>query len=110
MSWELVCNPTNIPPAIEIDIAEMNIGDSLHIEAVKLPEGVTSAIKRNFTIATIAGRSAEEETPGRCRRNPCRRRGPAAGAKAEPAKAAAQTRLRKSKVSGVSCRVSVLRY
>jgi hypothetical protein len=28
---------------------------------MKLPEGITAVIKRNFTVATIAGRSKEEE-------------------------------------------------
>ena len=84
---ELICNPTNIPTVIEIDIAEMNIGDSIHIETVKLPEGTSPAIKRNFTIATIAGRTAEEEekpAPGAA----AAAAAPAAGAKAAPAAAA----------------------
>lgn len=56
---------TAIPSHIDIDILEMDIGNSVHIDAVKLPEGVKPAIKgRNFTIASIAGRSKdEEETP-----------------------------------------------
>ena len=55
--------PVNaIPKAIEIDILELNINDSVHIENLKLPEGVKPALKgRNFTIASIAGRSKDEE-------------------------------------------------
>lgn len=61
---ELICRPESIPASIEINVQEMDIGDSMHIESIQLPEGVTPAIKRNFTIATIAGRSAkaDEET------------------------------------------------
>ncbi|MCI5049492.1 MAG: 50S ribosomal protein L25/general stress protein Ctc [Rickettsiales bacterium] len=63
---ELVCNVQNIPSFIEADIKDMQIGDSLHISAIELPEGVTPAITdRDFTIATIAGRggkSASEES------------------------------------------------
>ena len=51
---ELVCDAAEIPDEIEISIASMNIGDSLHISAVKLPKGVQPAITdRDFTIATI---------------------------------------------------------
>lgn len=53
---------TAIPSHIDIDILELNINDSVHIDSVKLPEGVKPAIKgRNFTIASITGRSKEEE-------------------------------------------------
>lgn len=59
---ELVCGVNNIPRVIEIDISKMNIGDSLHISAVALPEGVTPAItSRDFTIATIAGRGGKQD-------------------------------------------------
>jgi large subunit ribosomal protein L25 len=51
---ELVCDAAEIPDEIEISIAAMNIGDSLHISAVTLPKGVEPAITdRDFTIATI---------------------------------------------------------
>src|SRR3954465_14930029 len=51
---ELVCDAAEIPDEIEISLAGLNIGDSLHISAVTLPKGVESAITdRDFTIATI---------------------------------------------------------
>ncbi|MDB5672275.1 MAG: ribosomal protein L25/ral stress protein Ctc [Alphaproteobacteria bacterium] len=51
---ELVCDAASIPDEIEIDLSGMDIGDSLHISQVKLPDGVQSAITdRDFTIATI---------------------------------------------------------
>lgn len=58
---EFVCAPEAIPEHIEINIQNLDIGSSVHIGDVELPQGVTPAIKRNFTIATIAGRSKEEE-------------------------------------------------
>ncbi len=58
---ELICSPSTIPASIDIDIKDMNIGSSVHIKDVALPKDVSTAIKRNFTIATIAGRKAEEE-------------------------------------------------
>ena len=50
-----------IPEFITVDLDGTEIGDSLHISAVKLPKGVTPVIKdRDFTIATIAGSSASK--------------------------------------------------
>jgi large subunit ribosomal protein L25 len=55
---ELVCPPESIPEAITIDLDGKDIGDSIHISSVTLPEGVTSAIRdRDFTIATIVAPS-----------------------------------------------------
>ena len=55
------CPADSIPESIEIDLTGTEIGDSIHISAVKLPEGTTPTITdRDFTVATIAGRGAEE--------------------------------------------------
>jgi large subunit ribosomal protein L25 len=52
---ELVCPADAIPEQIELDLAAADIGDSLHISQVSLPEGVHPMITdRDFTIATIA--------------------------------------------------------
>ncbi len=66
---ELVCAPDNIPKALDIDLTGTEIGDSIHISAVTLAEGVKPAIAdRDFTIATIApptvarAEAATEET------------------------------------------------
>jgi large subunit ribosomal protein L25 len=51
-----------IPEFIEVDLTGLDIGDSLHISAVTLPEGVSPTITdRDFTIATIAGHGAAAE-------------------------------------------------
>ena len=52
---ELNCPADNIPASIELDLAEAEMNDSLHISQVALPDGVTPVIDdRDFTIATIA--------------------------------------------------------
>ena len=51
---ELRCSPDNIPETLIADLAGLDIGDSLHISAVTLPEGVEVTVDRDFTIATIA--------------------------------------------------------
>jgi len=61
---EFVCKPESIPTHIDVNVMDMDIGDSMHIGDIKLPEGIVPVIKRNFTVATVAGRSssyAEEE-------------------------------------------------
>jgi large subunit ribosomal protein L25 len=51
---ELTCDAAEIPDEVEISLAGLDIGDSLHISAVTLPKGTESAISdRDFTIATI---------------------------------------------------------
>ena len=62
---ELVCDATNIPDEIEIDVTGTDVGDSIHISAVKLPKGATSAITdRDFSIATIVAPSALKSSEG----------------------------------------------
>ena len=56
---ELVCDAAHIPDEIHISLAGLDIGDSIHISAVTLPEGTKSAIDdRDFTVATIVAPSA----------------------------------------------------
>ncbi len=64
----LTCPADAIPEYIEVDIGGLDIGDSLHISQVALPENVTPTITdRDFTILSIAGTaaaSAQEEGEG----------------------------------------------
>ena len=53
---EVYCPYDKIPRFFEISLEGMEIGRSIHISAVTMPDGVTPVIKnRDFTIATIAG-------------------------------------------------------
>ena len=55
---ELVCDAAEIPEEVTIDLAGTDIGDSIHISQVTLPQGTRSAITdRDFTIATIVAPS-----------------------------------------------------
>ena len=63
---ELICRADSIPEFVTIDVSKMEMGDSLHISEVQLPEGSRSAITdRDFTIASIIAPRAvvEEEEP-----------------------------------------------
>lgn len=56
------CPADAIPDHFDVDLTGLEIGDSVHISAIALPEGVRPTIsERDFTVATIVGRSAEEE-------------------------------------------------
>jgi large subunit ribosomal protein L25 len=64
---EIVCDAASIPNEIHIPLDGLEIGDSIHISQVKLPEGVVPAnTDEDFTVATIVAPSAmkaeEEET------------------------------------------------
>jgi large subunit ribosomal protein L25 len=52
---ELLCPATAIPEKITVDLDGIKIGDSIHISAIPLPDGVEPTITdRDFTVATIA--------------------------------------------------------
>jgi large subunit ribosomal protein L25 len=83
---EMYCSAGNIPQAITVDVAELDIGDSVHISMVKLPQGTRPVITdRDFTVASVcAGRRAwrcgtccRRRTGQRCRprRRSCPRQG-----------------------------------
>ncbi len=56
---DLVCEADKIPAEIQIDVTGLEVGDSVHISSVSLPEGSESAITdRDFTIATVVAPSA----------------------------------------------------
>ena len=62
---EFLCPVDAIPDAITVDLAGVDIGQSVHISAVKVPEGLKPTIERDFTIATIVspGGALEEAAP-----------------------------------------------
>jgi len=65
---EVNCPADNIPDGFSIDLLPFDLGDSINISSVTLPEGITPTISdRDFTIATIASPAAlksEEEEEG----------------------------------------------
>jgi len=58
---EVLCLPMEIPEAIEIDVSGLDIGDSVHVEEVALPEGVEIPADVNFTVVTVLSPKKEEE-------------------------------------------------
>ena len=62
---EVNCRATNIPDVIEVDLTGLQIGDTIKISDVTLPDGTVPTISdRDFTMATIAApRALVEEEP-----------------------------------------------
>ena len=62
---ELICDANNIPEEITIDMTGYEVGDSVHISAVKLPSDVQVTITdRDFTIATVIAPSSLKSAGG----------------------------------------------
>ena len=68
---EISCLPAALPEFIEVDIAGLNVGESLHLSGLKLPEGVsvielTRGEDHDLAVVSIndkkGGGEAEEET------------------------------------------------
>jgi large subunit ribosomal protein L25 len=59
---ELVCDASKIPDDIVIDLTGLDIGDSIHLEAIRIPEGCQAATDDlSLTIATIVAPSAMKQ-------------------------------------------------
>ena len=52
--------PMQLPQAIEIDVTNMNIGDTIHVAELEMPEGVKALFERNFTICAVIAPVVEE--------------------------------------------------
>lgn len=58
---EVSCLPADIPDKIEVDVSDLDIGDSVHVEDIDLGEKVKLIFDSNFTVATLVAPTVEEE-------------------------------------------------
>lgn len=58
---EVLCLPNDIPETFEIDITDLNIGDSVHVEDIPLGDNVEILSDVNFTVVTILVPKVVEE-------------------------------------------------
>jgi len=58
---EVACRPDNIPESIVVDITELDIGHSIHVEDIETTEDVEILHDVNFTVLTVATTKQEEE-------------------------------------------------
>jgi large subunit ribosomal protein L25 len=58
---QVECLPLDIPQYFNVDVTGLDIGDSVHIEDLPMPEGVTAVYDSNFALVTVATPTVEEE-------------------------------------------------
>tara|TARA_B100000676_G_C18011785_1_gene807132 strand:- start:842 stop:1540 length:699 start_codon:yes stop_codon:yes gene_type:complete len=56
----VTCLPSDIPTLIEVDSSKLNIGDSIRIQDLILPEKVSHSSDENYAVISIVGRVKEE--------------------------------------------------
>lgn len=57
-------DPSNIPTRIEVDVSELNIGHSIHVNEITIPSDVEVLDDDELTVATVgAPKEIEEPTP-----------------------------------------------
>lgn len=58
---EVECLVTDIPKQVELNVSNLKIGDSLHVEDIALPTNVKAIFDENYTIASVVPPMKEEE-------------------------------------------------
>ena len=57
---EVRCLPDQIPASVDVDVTAVEIGESLHVSDLTLPEGVESVTDDRLAVVTIIAPEAEE--------------------------------------------------
>ncbi len=60
---KIECLPKDIPERIDVDITDLDVGDSLHVSDMNVPEGIKIVSSGKLTIAVVAspGGATDEE-------------------------------------------------
>ena len=58
---EVLCLPNEIPEFIEVDVSNLDIGDSLHVDEIEVGENIEIPADVNFTVMTVLAPTLEEE-------------------------------------------------
>ncbi len=56
------CKPHAIPVHFDVDVTDLEIGKSLHINDIELPDGLKPVNKENFVVVSLVGREKDEPT------------------------------------------------
>ena len=59
---QVSCEPENIPEAIEVDVSNMQVGDSLQIHELSLPPGVTVLAEPEQIVVSVLPPQITAET------------------------------------------------
>jgi large subunit ribosomal protein L25 len=57
---EVECLPLDIPAYFDVDVSRLDIGDSVHIEELTMPEGVTAVAESNLALVAVVPPTVEE--------------------------------------------------
>ncbi len=60
---EVECLPLEVPESIEIDISDLDIGDSIHVGKISLEGEIEILEDDNYTVVTMLSPKLEEEEP-----------------------------------------------
>ena len=60
-SLEIECLPKDLPDVISVDVSKLNIGDSIHVRDLPLPEGVTTRVQPDLTAFSVVAPTVEVE-------------------------------------------------
>lgn len=52
-SLEVSCLAKDIPLSIDVSIAELKVGESVRLDQIELPKGVTATTKQNLSLASV---------------------------------------------------------
>ena len=58
---EISCLPDNIPDSFELDVTDLEIGDSLHVSDLRIPQDIEVLVEGELTIATVVPPTKIEE-------------------------------------------------
>ena len=81
---EVECLPLDIPAFFDVDVSALDIGDSVHIEELTMPEGVTAVYESNLALVAVVPPTVEEA--------PAAAAAPVEGAEVAPAAVEATTK------------------
>jgi large subunit ribosomal protein L25 len=57
---EVECLPLDIPEFFNVEVSALDIGDSIHIEELSIPEGVTVVSESNLALVAVVPPTVEE--------------------------------------------------
>ena len=58
---EILCRPANVPDSILVDVSQLEIGDSVHVEEIVVADGIEIPHEVDFTVITIVPPSTSGE-------------------------------------------------
>lgn len=57
---DIICKPSDTPDSVQIDITELAVGDSVHVEDIDLGKAIDIPHEVNFTVITIVPPTVDE--------------------------------------------------